>query len=166
MKVKKIIIICMILLLIILSILLVMILHLLRTQKIDNINNVENNITPIEQDTEYSNNSYDNSVYYEQDGMIYSTSGEPKDGIDFEIKDVPDEVFRFIKDKKAFYATMKTYAISYGFDQKADIAIYNRHEVNQNLNKLAIEFMLDDDDKTSFVAMVNLTDETIEIINK
>lgn len=112
------------------------------------------------------NQDYDANVYYEENGVVYSSSGEPRDGIDFELKGIPDEVLRFIKDRKAFYATMNTYAFSYGFYKKANIATYNRYEYQKESNRLAIEFFLNDDVKTIFVAIVNLKDETIEIINK
>ncbi|HCC04523.1 MAG TPA: hypothetical protein DEP51_06730 [Clostridiales bacterium] len=123
----------------------------------------ENNLL---QNENIVNQDYDQNVYYEENGVVYSSSGEPRDGIDFELEGIPDEVFSFIKDQNAFYATMNTYAFAYGFYKKANIATYNRYEYQKESNRLAIEFILNDDVKTTFVAIVNLKDETIEIINR
>ena len=123
----------------------------------------ENNLV---QNENIVNQDYDQNVYYEENGVVYSSSGEPRDGIDFELEGIPDEVFSFIKDQNAFYATMNTYAFAYGFYKKANIATYNRYEYQKESNRLAIEFILNDDVKTTFVAIVNLKDETIEIINR
>ena len=134
------------------------------TNKNNNINENNNNLL---QNENIVNQDYDQNVYYEENGVVYSSSGEPRDGIDFELKGIPDGVFnQYIKDKKSFYATMNTYAFAYGFYKKANIATYNRYEYQKESNRLAIEFILNDDVKTTFVAIVNLKDETIEIINR
>ena len=133
------------------------------TNKNNNINENNNNLL---QNENIVNQDYDQNVYYEENGVVYSSSGEPRDGIDFELEGIPDEVFSFIKDQNAFYATMNTYAFAYGFYKKANIATYNRYEYQKESNRLAIEFILNDDVKTTFVAIVNLKDETIEIINR
>ena len=162
MKEKKIRIII-IVLLILLIILLAIIFKIIQLINIDkNPNKTQENIT-VENETSISD--YDKNVYYEENGVIYSTSGEPKDGIDFELEGIPDEVFnQYIKDKKSFYATIETYAFSYGFYKKANIATYNRYENEQKTNRLAIEFVLNDTDKTKCIAIVNLNENTIEIL--
>ena len=164
MRGKKIIMLCMIFLLIILCILLVMIFNLLRTKKNDNIKNAEKNITQIEQNIEYNNNSYDNSVYYEENGIVYSTSGEPKDGIDFTFINIPQEVLSYINDTQSFYNTLKVYAASNELDKKANKAMYKRHEYQQESNRLAISFILENNEKTEIVFIVNLNDNTIDIV--
>lgn len=153
--------------LIIISIILFIFLLIILFNIINNTNNDDDTLIQEEIQNTIDNidhNDYDNSVYYEQNGILYSTSGEPKDGIDFEIKNVPDEVFNYIKNEKAFYATIRTYAFTYRFYKNANIAEFNRYEYNKELDKLAIEFTLNDDKKTKFISMVNLKDETMEII--
>lgn len=124
----------------------------------------ENNLL---QNENIVNQDYDQNVYYEENGVVYSSSGEPKDEINFKLEGIPDEIFnKYIKDKESFYSTMKTYVFSYGFNKKANTAKYNRFEYQKESNRIAIEFILDDNAKTTFVAIVNLKDETIEIVNK
>ena len=163
MRNKRIIIALIALLIMLFVTLLIIIFNIINKNKHNN-NQDENDI--IIQNENIVNHDYDENVYYEENGVVYSSSGEPRDGIDFELQGIPDEVFRFIKDRKAFYATMNTYSFAYGFYKKANIATYNRYEYQKESNRLAIEFILNDDIKTTFVAIVNLKDETIEIINK
>lgn len=164
MRNKRIIIALIALLIMLFVTLLIIIFNIINKNKHNN-NQDENDI--IIQNENIVNHDYDENVYYEENGVVYSTSGEPKDGIDFELKGIPDGVFnQYIKDKKSFYATMNTYAFAYGFYKKANIATYNRYEYQKESNRLAIEFILNDDIKTTFVAIVNLKDETIEIINR
>ena len=165
MRNKRIIIALIALLIMLFVTLLIIIFNIINKNKHNNNQN-ENENDIIIQNENIVNHDYDENVYYEENGIHYSTSGEPKDGIDFELKGIPDEVFKFIKDQNAFYATMNTYAFAYGFYKKANIATYNRYEYQKESNRLAIEFILNDDIKTTFVAIVNLKDETIEIINK
>lgn len=112
---------------------------------------------------EKSNTSYDTAVYVEEGGAFYSSSGEPADGVDFECYGIPDEVLKYIKDIKAFYATIRTYAFSYGFNKKAKSATYSRHEYQEETKKLAIEFLLDDGNKTKFITIINLENNTVQI---
>ena len=162
MKEKKIRIII-IILLILLIILLAIIFKIIQLINIDkNSNKTQENIT-VENETSISD--YDKNVYYEENGVIYSTSGEPKDGIEFEVEGIPDEVFnKYIKDKKSFYATIETYAFSYELYKKANIATYNKHEYEQKTNRLAISFVLENSEKTEIVFIVNLNDNTIELV--
>ena len=116
--------------------------------------------------TEISQNKHDNynkSVYTEKNGVLYTSSGEPSDGINFEYIGIPNEVLEYIKDAKSFFATMKTYAFTYGFCQKANSATYSRHEYQQETNRLAIEFLLNDENKMKFIARINLENQTIQL---
>ena len=121
----------------------------------------------VEKTTEISqnnnNNNYDKSVYTEKNGVLYTSSGEPSNGINFEYIGIPNEVLEYLRDTKSFYATMKTYAFSYGFFQKANSASYIRHEYQQETNRLAIEFVLNDENKMKFIAIINLKNQTIQI---
>ena len=161
MRGKKIIVICMIFLLIIL---LVIILNLLNIKNNEIIKDAEKSSTESEQNIEYDNNSYDSSVYYEENGVIYSTSGEPKDGIDFTFVNIPQEVLNYLNDTQSFYNTLKVYAFSNELDKKANKAVYERYEYQQESNRLAIAFILDNSEKTEIVFIVNLNDNTIEIV--
>lgn len=161
MRGKKIIVICMIFLLIIL---LVIILNLLNIKNNEIIKDAEKSSTESEQNMEYDNNSYDSSVYYEENGVIYSTSGEPKDGIDFTFVNIPQEVLNYLNDIQSFYNTLKVYAFSYGLDKKTNKAVYKKHEYQQETNRLGIEFILENSEKTEIVFIVNLNDNTIDLV--
>ena len=133
---------------------------------ITNVNKEKNNtIEPkiVSNEEEKTKKIYDKSVYTEKNGVFYTSSGEPAEGIDFQYNDIPDEVLKYIKDTKAFYATMRTYAFSYGFSKKANSATYSRYEYQETTNRLAIEFLLNDESKTKFVAIVDLKNNTIQI---
>ena len=145
---------------IILLLLLVMILLVITKSIKDNNSVVEPKIVS---KNEESNTSYDTSVYTEKNGIFYTSSGEPAGGIDFQYNGIPDEVIKYVKDTNAFYATMRTYAFSYGFSQKANSATYSRYEYQEETNRLAIEFLLDDESKTKFIAVVDLKNNTIQI---
>lgn len=150
-----------IVLIIILWILLVMILLIIRKINNDNNNAIEPKIAS--NNEEKTNKNYDPSVYSEKNGVFYTSSGEPASGINFQYNGIPNEVLKYVKDKDAFYATMKTYAFSYGFSQKANSASYSRYEYQEETNRLAIEFLLDDISKTKFIAIINLENNTIQI---
>ena len=56
------------------------------------------------------------SLYFEKNGKYYTTSGEPADGIDFEIIGVPEQIKNYISDIESFYNTVKVYIFSYGLN--------------------------------------------------
>lgn len=145
---------------IVLFILLAMILLIITKINKENNNTIEPKVVSKD---EKSNIIYDTSVYAEKNGTFYTSSGEPADGIDFQYNGIPDEVLKYIKDTDAFYATMRTYAFSYGFSKKANSATYSRHEFQEETNRLAIEFLLDDGNKTKFITIINLENNTIQI---
>lgn len=145
---------------IVLFILLAMILLIITKINKENNNTIEPKVVSKD---EKSNTIYDTSVYAEKNGTFYTSSGEPADGIDFQYNGIPDEVLKYVKDTNAFYTTMRTYAFSYGFSKKANSATYSKHEYQEETNRLAIEFLLDDENKTKFIAIVNLENNTIQI---
>lgn len=109
-----------------------------------------------------TNQEYDKYIYYENEGKLYTTSGEPADGIDFEIKGIPNEVLKFFSDIDAFYNTVKSYVYSYGFYDKAKMATYSRYEYQEDTNKLAIEFILDDSENTKIVFIIDIFKNSVE----
>lgn len=146
---------------IVLSILIVILLLIITKGNKEKNNTIEPKISSNEE--EKTKKIYDTSVYAEKNGTFYTSSGEPADGIDFQYNGIPDEVLKYIKDTDAFYATMRTYAFSYGFSKKANSATYSRHEFQEETNRLAIEFLLDDGNKTKFITIINLENNTIQI---
>ena len=83
-KLKKILIIPVVLLialLIMLFVTLLIIIFIIINKNKDNNKQNENDI--IIQNEGVANQDYDKNVYYEENGILYSTSGEPKDGIEF-----------------------------------------------------------------------------------
>ena len=110
-----------------------------------------------------TNQEYDKSIYYENEGKLYTTSGEPADGIDFEFRGVPEEVTKYISDIESFYNTVKVYVFSYGLNENAKIATYSRFEFDIKTNRLAIAFILDDTKKTQMVVILNLDTNIVEV---
>ncbi len=79
---------------------------------ITNVNKEKNNtIEPkiVSNEEEKTKKIYDKSVYTEKNGVFYTSSGEPAEGIDFQYNDIPDEVLKYILSHRMHIVFINTF---------------------------------------------------------
>lgn len=164
-KIKKIIIVMiLILLIILLGLMFILYKNISTNRTIDSeINVIKNQDNKKDSNKETENTSINSNIYFEKNGKLYTTSGEPAEGIDFEIRGVPEDVTNYISDVKAFYNTIKEYIFSYGLSEKAKVATYKRYEYQQESQRLGILFTLDDNKNSEVIFILNLNTNTVDI---
>ena len=169
MKTKKLIIISLIILLILLFTIIIILLKNNSGITVREPNVVDSNIEENKNSVSNENSKnptiedYDKNVYYEKDGKLYTTSGEPAEGINLEIKGIPQNVLDYIEDVNALYNTIKVYVYPYAAENNVKVVTYSRYEYQKETNRLAIAFLLDDSKKTQIIIIVNLNNNTAEI---
>lgn len=124
------------------------------------INKGENSKTQIKKDfTE--NTEFDIFNEEQENGEVESNEGLI-DKIDIKIENIPNDLVEKIKNQKEFYFKIKQYIFLNGLIS-AKTANYEKYQIEENINKLAIRFKLDDEFSSKIIVVVDLNNGNIEV---
>jgi len=123
-----------------------------------------NNLNDIKYDELVENDNDDDIYYYEDETGSAEYNQEQLKNLDISISNIPENVSKYILNKEEFDLNIKEYVYLNGLVDATKVE-YKKYEEDKEKKIVKIFFQLNNTDKNSFMVILKLNDNSIEIID-